>query len=118
MPLLRDADDLPGFYIAVMGSAANWSNCAIYSSLDDLTYTLVTTLADQTALGTCTSTLGAWAGGNVFDEESTVTVDVGAIQQLVSVTRADILTNTAVNAALTGPELAQYRHATPVTASD
>ena len=116
IPLLRDADNLPGFYVAVEGSAANWSNCAVYTSLDDLTYSLVTTMADQTAIGTCTTTLGDWTGGNVFDETNTVTVDVGAIPQLASVTRDDLLTNQAVNAALIGGELVQYRTATLVSA--
>lgn len=113
--LLRDADNTPGFYVAVMGSAANWSHCAIYSSIDDLTYSLVTTLTGQTALGACTTVLGDWTGGNVFDETSSVTVDVGAIQQLASVTRDDILTNIAANAALIGSELIQYRTATLVS---
>lgn len=116
IPLLRDVDNLPGFYLGVTGSAANWTSCAVYDSLDDLTYSQALTMADQTALGTCTTALGSWTGGNVFDETNTVTVNVGAIQQLASVTRDDILTNTGINAALIGAELVQYRSATLVSA--
>jgi hypothetical protein len=116
IPLLRDVDNLPGFYLGVTGSAANWTSCAVYDSLDDLTYSQALTMADQTALGTCTTTLGSWTGGNVFDETNTVTVSVGAIQQLASVTRDDILANTGINAALIGTELVQYRSATLVSA--
>jgi len=116
IPLLRDVDSLPGFYVAVTGSAANWTSCAIYDSLDDLTYSPALTMADQAALGTCTTTLGNWTGGNTFDEANTVTVNVGAIQQLASVTRDDILTNQGINAALIGSELVQYRTATLVSA--
>jgi len=115
LPLLRDVDDLPGLYVAVTGSAANWRHCAIYDSLDGLIYSQTMLLADQAPLGTCTTTLGAWTGGNVFDETNTVTVDVG-LQQLASVTYADILANTATNAALIGNELIQYRIATLVSA--
>jgi hypothetical protein len=116
IPLLRDVDNLPGFYLGVTGSAANWTSCAVYDSLDDLTYSQALTMADQTALGTCTTTLGSWTGGNMFDETNTVTVSVGAIQQLASVTRDDILANTGINAALIGAELVQYRSATLVSA--
>jgi hypothetical protein len=116
IPLLRDVDNLPGFYVAVTSGATNWSNCAIYDSLDDLTYSQTLTMGDQTALGTCTTTLGNWTGGNTFDEANTVTVNVGAIQQLVSVTRDDILANQGINSALIGSELVQYRTATLVSA--
>jgi hypothetical protein len=116
VPLLRDADDKPGLYVAVAGNAANWAGCAIYESLDDVTYTQVTTLADQTAIGSCSTTLGDWTGGNVFDESNTVTVNVGAIQQLASVSRDDALANPALNAALIGSELVQYMRATLVSA--
>ena len=115
IPLLRDLDNTPGLYLAVMADGADWTHCAVYTSLDDLTYTQVVTLADQTALGVCTTTLGNWTGGNVFDETGTVTVNVGAIQQLASVTRAEILTSQSLNAALVGSELIQYRTATLVS---
>ena len=114
IPLLRDVDNSPGFYLAVMGGEG-WTHCAVFTSLDDLTYTQVTTLADQTAIGACTTTLGNWTGGNVFDETSTVTVNVGAIQQLASVTRAELLVSQSLNAALVGSELIQYRTATLVS---
>ena len=116
IPLLRDADNYPGFYVAVAGSASNWTSAAIYDSLDDLTYAQVNTMADQTAQGTCTSTLGNWTGGNVFDTTNTVTVSVGGGQTLSSVTYDDLLLSQATNAALIGSELVQYRTATLVSA--
>ena len=115
LPALRDADDLPGLYVAVTGSATNWTSAAVYDSLDDITYTTQSLITSQAPLGTCSTALGNWAGGNVFDETNTVTVDVG-LQQLASVTYSDILANTATNAALVGNELIQYRVATLVSA--
>ena len=115
LPALRDVDNLPGLYVAVTGSAANWTSAAVYDSLDDITYTTQSLITSQAPLGTCSTALGNWAGGNVFDETNTVTVDVG-LQQLASVTYSDILANTATNAALVGNELIQYRVATLVSA--
>ena len=115
VPLLRDVDNLPGHYVAVKGSAANWTSAGLYGSLDDLTYTPNTTISSQAVIGTCTTTLADWAGGNVFDEVNSVTVNVGT-QQLVSVTRDDILANQSTNAALIGAEVVQYRTATLVSA--
>lgn len=116
IPLLRDADNYPGFYVAVAGSASNWTSCAVYDSLDDLTYAQVKTMADQTAIGACTTTLGNWTGGNVFDTTNTVTVSVGGGQTLSSVTYDDLLLSQSTNAALIGSELVQYRTATLVSA--
>jgi len=115
LPALRDVDNLPGLYVAVTGSATNWTSAAVYDSLDDITYTTQSLITSQAPLGTCSTALGNWAGGNVFDETNTVTVDVG-LQQLASVTYSDILANTATNAALVGNELIQYRVATLVSA--
>ena len=115
LPALRDVDNLPGLYVAVTGSATNWTSAAVYDSLDDITYTTQSLITSQAPLGTCSTALGNWAGGNVFDETNTVTVNVG-LQQLASVTYADILANTATNAALVGNELIQYRVATLVSA--
>lgn len=115
IPLLRDVDNVPGHYVAVKGSAANWNSAGLYESLDNLTFTPNTTISSQAVIGTCTTTLGAWTGGNVFDEVSSVTVNVGT-QQLASVTRDDILASQSTNAALIGAEVVQYRTATLVSA--
>jgi hypothetical protein len=115
LPCLRDADNQPGLYAAVTGSSANWTSAAIYDSLDNVTYTTQTTVSTQAPLGTCTTTLGAWTGGNTFDETNTCTVNVG-LQQLASTTWDGILANTDTNAALVGSELIQYRVATLVSA--
>ena len=114
LPALRDAEDQPGLYVAVTGSAANWTGAAIYDSLDNITYNVQATFSTQAPLGFCTTTLGAWTGGNTFDETNTVTVNVG-IQQLASVTWSDLLASTEINAALVGSELIQYRVATLVS---
>jgi len=115
IPLLRDADNLPGHYVAVKGDATGWVRAGLYESLDDTTYELNTTVLDQAVFGIATTTLATFTGGNVFDEVSTLTVAVG-LGQLASATRDEVLGSTAVNAALVGNELIQYRSATLVSA--
>lgn len=116
IPILRDVDDLPGHYVAVKlnSDSANWTSAAIYTSADDLTYTPVTTIADQAVIGRSIGTLATWTGGNVWDEENTVTVTVGS-GVLTSATRDEVLNSQSVNAAVLGSEVFQYRTATLVS---
>lgn len=115
LPLLTDTQNKPGLYYAVTGSASNWVSSAIYDSLDNVTYLQRVSIDTQAPLGSCTTILGSWSNGNIFDETNTVTVNVG-LQQLVSVTRDNILGNISTNAALVGNELIQYRTATLIGA--
>lgn len=115
IPLLRDADNVPGHYLAIKGQNTSWPNAGLYRSLDDVTFDLQTTVADQTVIGSCSTTLGDWTGGTVFDETNTLTVVTG-IGQLASATRDQILNSTSVNAAAVGSELIQFRDATLVSA--
>jgi hypothetical protein len=110
IPLLRDQDDQPGFYFALKGSAATWRQAGIYTSLDGTTYTLSSTVSDQAVIGTCSTTLGNWSGGNVFDLASSVTVNVG-LGELASYTTTEILTGVAP-AYLVGSEIIFARTAT------
>lgn len=91
IPMLSDSENLSGFYVAVTGANELWSLAALYESVDGTTYALNTTITDQAAIGICTTTLGDWTGGNIFDDINSVTVNVGAIQQLSSYSRDVVL---------------------------
>ena len=95
LPMLTDSEDQAGLYVAVSGATDQWTLGALYESVDGTTYTLNSTITDQAAIGTCTTTLGNWAGGNIFDDTNTVTVNVGAVQQLASYSRSEVLTGAA-----------------------
>lgn len=110
IPLLRDADDAPGFYAAFKGDGTPWPGCALYASADDVTYTQIDTVADSTQIGICTTTLGTWTGGTVFDEKNSVTVDIGD-QTLQNWSREDILSGAATGYVI-GSELIYARTAT------
>jgi len=115
IPLLRDADNTPGHYVAVKGSNASWTNCALYDSPDNVTFTQNTIISGGAVMGSCTTTLGNWTGGNFADEANTLTVSVGD-GQLYSATHEGMLSNTATNAALVGGEIIQFREAALVSA--
>ena len=112
IPLLRDEDDGPGFYAAFKGAASPWPGCVLFGSADGVTYTQIgSAIAEATQIGECTTTLGTWAGGAVFDETNSVTVDVGATQTLASWSRDEILAGTATGYVI-GEELIYARTAT------
>ncbi|MFH0934322.1 MAG: hypothetical protein V1879_03895 [Pseudomonadota bacterium] len=70
---------------------------------------------ESAVFGTCTSTLGDWTGSRVFDEQNSVTVNVGD-GALASTTRDTVLNSLAVNAMLIGSEMIQFKTATLVSA--
>lgn len=111
IPLLRDDDDGPGFYAAFKGAATPWPGCVLFGSADGVTYTQIgSAIAEATQIGECTTTLGDWTGGTVFDEKNSVTVDVGD-QTLASWSRDEILAGTATGYVI-GSELLYARTAT------
>jgi hypothetical protein len=119
IPILRDADNDAGFYAAAKGSTSPWPGAVLLSSADDVEYDAEETFTESGTLGECDgggspatlSALGTWAGPRIFDEQNSVTVDVGA-GTLSSTTRSAMLLSQEVNAALVGSEIIQFRTAT------
>ena len=112
--LLRDADDEPGAYVAAFGVPPNWRGSVLYTSPDDgVTWTRMLTVPKPgSAVGVATNALGAWSGGNVFDESNRLNVSLynGAAE---STTRLGVL-NGGNALAISGPdgwEVLQYRDA-------
>lgn len=114
IPLLRDADDSVGLYAALKSAGGTWPGAQVLSSTDGANYTAAGKVTRAATFGVTTTTLATWAGGGVFDEVSSVTVNVGADGTLDSATRDAMLT-TGANAALVGSEVIQYRTATLVS---
>lgn len=110
LPLLRDADDAPGYYLAVSGGgSAAWRAAGVYDSADGTSYTLQLSITSQAVIGLATTALANWTGANVWDDVSTVTVACDG--ELASATSADVLARRTTNAALVGDEIIQYRTA-------
>lgn len=111
IPLLRDADDGPGYYIALSGYLDGWPGGTLYTSIDSgSTWSLVQTVAHPATIGIAQTILPAWAGNNTVDESSSVTIRVAAGHELSSISLAAMLAGE--NAALLGDELLQFRTAT------
>lgn len=116
-PLLRDGDDVPGWYVAAKrGSDGSlWPGASIQQSWDGVSYSEVANFTSQSVFGTAESTLGDWQGGNVFDESSTLQVNVGS-GQLSSSTRSAMLSDLTINVMLVGDEVIRFRTATMLSA--
>lgn len=113
--LLQDADDAPGHYVAIAGDGGRWLGATLYLSRDDgSTWDDAGGVLHEATVGTASTALAAWTGGNLFDDVNTVTVDVGAGNTLASSTRAALLTGQG-NAMLVGDEVLQFRTATLVS---
>lgn len=115
IPILRDADNTAGYYAAVKaGEGDIWPGAGFFRSWDDVTYDQMATFTDQAVFGACTTTLGPWTGGNVFDESNTLTVNVGD-GELSSSTRDAMLVDLTVNVLLVGEEVIRFRSAVLVS---
>lgn len=110
IPILRDADNQPGFYIAVKGDGPAWFGASIYYSFDDVSYLFDDSTPVAAVFGTCMTALDDWTRGAVFDEWSTVQVNIDT-DELESTTREALLNSETANAALIGNELVQFRTA-------
>ena len=114
IPILQDADDDAGFYVAAKGAGTPYPGAAIFDSADNVEFARQATIAESAVFGTCTTALGNWHGPRVFDETNSVTVNVGD-GTLTSSTRDAVLQSLAVNAILIGSELIQFVTATLVS---
>lgn len=113
IPILRDADDAPGYYVAVapqrVADTDKWPGAVVAQAWDEVNYVQLLTTTAQGVMGTATTVLPAWLGGPVFDESSTVTVQVSG--ELASSTRQAMLLDESINALLLGNEVLRFRSA-------
>jgi hypothetical protein len=113
IPLLSDNDSPAGFYAAMVGAIdTNWRGATLYRSIDGgVNYTAINTATTAARIGTCTTTLGNFLGGNVFDEHNTVTVQLSpGSADLTSSNELGVLNG--ANLCLVGSEVLQYKTAT------
>ena len=118
IPILRDADDSPGFYMAFSPLRAaetdKWPGAVAAQAWDAVNYTQLLKTTAECVMGTTTTPLAGWPGGAVFDESSTVTVQVSG--ELASSTREAMLLDESINALLLGSEILRFRSAALLSA--
>lgn len=114
IPLMRDAENTLGHYVAATSSGTTWPGASISRSLDDVDYAEAARVSERAILGVTTTTLGNFTGVG-FDERNTVTVSL-SYGTLSSSTRAGLLADASVNNIMIGAELVRFRTATFVSA--
>lgn len=108
IPLLRDADDGPGMYVAARGTTTRWPGAIIYRSADGVTYSeSVADIGEPAVLGVTTSVLANWTRGAIMDRVSSVLVDVGP-GQLASASADQLQADGTLNALMVGAELVRF----------
>jgi hypothetical protein len=111
LPPLRSQDTSPGLYVAACGYASNWPGCYVDISRDDVNFSQAMSVVGRTPIGTCTTALGNFFGGNVPDELNSVSVALADTSLSLSSVSYTSFVNGA-NAALVGSELVYFRSAT------
>lgn len=74
IPILRDADDDNGLYVAFAPYTTNWSGAALYRGADDATLAVASTVTTSTGVGVAATALGNWPN-NTMDRVNTVKVE-------------------------------------------
>jgi hypothetical protein len=114
IPLLRDADNQAGFYVAMAPNRATpedqWDGGVFVRAWSADAFEQLIISGEACTMGTCTTTLGSFASSGRFDETSTLTVRVTG--QLSNTTRPDMLNDLGINAAVVGSEIIRFRLAT------
>lgn len=109
IPLLRDTDNEFGMYLAATGYTTSWRGCVLYKSADEgATWAEVYAVNAASKLGSSSTVLGDWVGGNMFDEKNTVTVVLRS-GTLSSISELAVLNGG--NVALLGNEIIQFKNA-------
>lgn len=114
IPLLRDVDESAGFYAAAAGYYSGWPGAELWVSRDDgATWEQTqTSFLESSVIGTALTVLPNFSGGNVFDELSTVDVQVFG-GTLSSATEA--LVQSGTNTCYLGGEILSFKTATLVS---
>jgi hypothetical protein len=113
LPPLSDAGALsPGFYVAVAAfdPSAAFTSAVLYSSFDDLAYSVADFVNAETTMGRCTTTLADGVVGK-WDNRNTLTVELHH-GELESKTEQEVLNG--ANFALVGSEVIAFKTATLV----
>ncbi len=106
-PLLQNADDQPGVYVAAAG-LAGWKSASIWRSRDGVNYINTASLTQPATAGNATTIL-ANGPTNYIDHVSSVTVQL-VYGSLASCNDLDLLNG--ANAAWLGGEIIQFQTAT------
>jgi hypothetical protein len=115
VPLLEVGDEESAFYYAMAGARSpRWRGAGLFKSTDGGTnYSQLLTENRRSTIGSATTALGDFHGGNVFDAQNVVRVELTAGSgDLESATEAQVLSG--ANRAIIGSEVIAFKTATLV----
>ncbi len=120
IPMLRESDDDPGFYVAAAGYASTgWPGAVVMRSIDGgVTYTTSAIFTTPTVMGNVSAALGNFTGPMGYDSTNSITVTLFGDDTLQSCTDAELLAGAnafALGSPTTGYELGQFKTATLVS---
>ena len=98
--LLNDNDEDYGLYVSATGGA-DWRECSIYFSTDDVNYSLVDTLEGKGTIGTLASTLDGTS------TQFEINLDSGSVESI-----SDTDYDSGLNYLLVGNEILQFKDVT------
>jgi hypothetical protein len=120
IPILRDADNDIGYYAAIaadrLSDQDEWPGAVFVQAFSTNAYEQEFVSGEVSVMGSCNTVLPDWTGGNVFDEASTLEVEV--VGELSSSTRAAMIGNLTINAMLVGSEIIRFRLAELIDSSN
>ena len=73
IPILQDADNNEGFYLAAMGTGTGWTGAAILKSDDNVSFVQADSVTTESEIGSATTLLPS-GPTTIWDDGSTVTV--------------------------------------------
>ncbi|MBI2801232.1 MAG: hypothetical protein HYX63_13305 [Gammaproteobacteria bacterium] len=116
IPALRDADNVPGFYLGAGGYYSGWRGCEVGLSADNGTaFDNIATIINDATIGYTTTTLGTSSLPHQIDLLNSVTVTLTTLNTtLSSISDAALLAGG--NLCIIGDEILQFGSATLVSA--
>jgi hypothetical protein len=106
IPIINEADDGPGVYLAAGSVLPSWPGCTVFRSIDGgATFTEAASFTQRATLGLTVGLLGNWGGGNTLDTTNRLEVQVHG-GELASCTWAALLNG--ANLCLVGDEVLQF----------
>lgn len=114
IPILRDADNFPGYYVQASTMSTTFANASLYESNDGgVTYSSIATIGFDAA-GTASTALQNFSGGASWDFISTVDVLASSAEAFESYSDAQIYAGSGLY--MIGSELVQAQTATLISA--
>jgi hypothetical protein len=112
-PIAQEGATGPVITLAVQGRGPGWAGAQIFKSIDDgLSYQPIASAPTASLIGTALTALGAYQGGNTFDELNTVRVMLLPSSTSATLSSAtELATLNGANAAILGDEVLQYKRA-------